>query len=177
MRFPMIVLAMCSLWWIVSANPLGFSGWYHKGSSSMPGTVLSLLAVFGALGFSFFLYRNKLAPGRESEISSALAGTFYLDKLYAMVIGRTVTRLSVLLTLFDKKYIDGLVHGTAYIQVTLAHVVAWLDRVMVDGTVNNIARLAGGIGVFTRSFQGGKIQLYIFWAGLGLILLTLFLIT
>jgi NADH-quinone oxidoreductase subunit L len=46
----------------------------------------------------------------------------------------------------------------------VAHVTAWIDRAIVDGTVNGLAGLARGVGTFTRSFQDGKIQLYIFWS-------------
>jgi NADH-quinone oxidoreductase subunit L len=57
-----------------------------------------------------------------------------------------------------------------YAQVIVAHVVAWIDRVFIDGTVNGTARLAGFGGKVTRSFQGGNIQLYIFWAVLTIII-------
>jgi NADH-quinone oxidoreductase subunit L len=177
MRLPMIVLASGSLWWTVSWNPFSFSGWYNQGEGSIFITALSLAIVVTALGYSFLYFRRRQVPSFENSLSIALAHTLYLDKLYHATIGKAVTSLSLLLTIVDRKYIDGLLHSVAYAQVTAAHFVGWLDRNLVDGTVIGIARLAGGIGVITRSFQGGKIQLYIFWAGVGLFLLMLFLIT
>lgn len=176
MRFPMVVLALASLWWIVSPNPLSFSGWFTKGAGSMPATALSLLVALGAL-CSFFLYfRKRPAAGPENRFGAAFAHAFYLDRMYNAVVTRPVERLSVMLSSFDRRYIDGILHGAAYAQVTLAHIIGWFDRTFIDGTVNGVARVAGSLGAFTRSFQGGKIQLYIFWAGLGIVLLTLFLI-
>jgi NADH-quinone oxidoreductase subunit L len=58
----------------------------------------------------------------------------------------------------------------------VAHVVTWVDKVFVDGSVNGVARMAGGIGSITRSFQGGKIQYYVFWALLGMVSLIFFLL-
>lgn len=71
---------------------------------------------------------------------------------------------------FDRNWIDKGIHGVAYAQVIFAHVVAWVDRVFIDGTVNGTARLAGFGGKITRSFQGGNIQLYIFWAVFAIII-------
>lgn len=176
MRFPMAVLATASLWWIVSLNPLNFSGWFMQGTTSLSATVLSLAVAFGALVTSFLYFRKRQSTGPEKELAAAFVNTFYLDRMYNAVVTRPVWRLSLLLWKFDRKYIDGLLHGVAYVQVTLAHIVGWFDRAFIDGIINGVARVAGGLGAFTRSFQGGKVQLYIFWAGLGLVLLTLFII-
>ncbi len=46
----------------------------------------------------------------------------------------------------------------------------------VDGSVDGVAGVAKGIGSFTRSFQGGKIQLYIFWAIFAIIIFLIWLI-
>src|SRR5690606_30308270 len=176
MRFPMIALAMASLWWIVSPNPLSFSGWFMQGTGSTLAMGLSLLVVLVALGFCFFYFRRRTTTDPERELAAAFANAFYLDRIYDAVVTRPVLRLTAILLTFDRKFIDGLIHGTAYAQVTLAHIVGWFDRTFIDGTANAIASVAGSLGAFTRSFQGGKIQLYIFWAGLGLVLLTLFII-
>jgi NADH-quinone oxidoreductase subunit L len=64
----------------------------------------------------------------------------------------------------DKKWIDGFIHALAYGQVLVAHVTGWIDRACVDGTVNGFASMVRGVGSMTRSFQDGKIQLYIFWS-------------
>ena len=64
----------------------------------------------------------------------------------------------------DQRVIDNTIHGAAYAQVTLAHVFAWIDRVFIDGLVNGVAWLARTLGSVTRSFQGGNIQVYIFWS-------------
>jgi NADH-quinone oxidoreductase subunit L len=64
----------------------------------------------------------------------------------------------------DKRWIDGSIHASAYGQVIIAHVTGWIDRAIVDGTVNGLAGIMRGVGTFTRSFQAGKIQLYIFWS-------------
>lgn len=176
MRLPMIILASCSMWWIVSINPLGFSGWFHTGHGSGLITILSLLTVASALAYSYYHFRRQGLPARQANVN-IFSETFYLDRVYGSIVLRTLSLTASFLSKIDRKYIDGLLHGIAYAQVTLAHFIGWFDRIFIDGAVNGIARLAGGAGVVTRSFQGGKIQFYIFWAGLGLLLLMLFLIT
>src|SRR5690606_11243108 len=156
MRFPMVALAIASLWWIVSPNPLSFSGWFMQGKGSMLAMGLSLAIVFGALGFCFFYFRKRTITAPERKLASAFANTFYLDRIYDALVTRPVLRLTAILLKFDRKFIDGLIHGTAYAQVTLAHIVGWFDRTFIDGTVNAIASVAGSLGAFTRSFQEAR---------------------
>jgi NADH-quinone oxidoreductase subunit L len=77
---------------------------------------------------------------------------------------------------FDRRWIDGFIHASAYAQVTVSHLVGWFDRAIVDGTVNGIASLSRGVGNFTRSFQGGKIQSYILWAILAIIIFLIWIL-
>jgi NADH-quinone oxidoreductase subunit L len=93
-----------------------------------------------------------------------------------MTIEQPVIKLTAIAETTDRKWIDGVLHFTAYTQVSIAHVIAWFDRYVVDGSVNALARITGALGSFTRSFQGGKIQLYIFWAVLGLIIFLFFVL-
>lgn len=173
MRFPMIVLALASLWWIVSLNPFSFSGWFTTGTASALTTVVSVGVVLGALAFAYLFFRNRSEPSRVADV---LTNTFYLDALYAIVVTRPVGHLSALCARVDRKYIDGFLHGSAYIQVTLAHIVGWFDKAVVDGFVNLVARLTSWLGAFVRTFQSGNIHKYIFWAGMGLVLLTLYIV-
>jgi len=176
MRTPMIVLAICSLWWIVSINPLSFSGWWLRSSESHTITIISGLWVFFGLLAAYFYFKNRTAEIPQNTLSGTIQNTFYLDKLYALIITQPTSKLASITTFIDQRLIDGLVHGTAYAQVTLAHFTNWFDRNIVDGSVDGAAYLARGIGRMARSTQGGMIQYYIFWAGLGLVGLLLYLI-
>ena len=173
MRFPMIVLALASLWWIVSPNPLSFSGWFMTGNAGALSTLTSMAVVLGALVFAYLFFRKKAAVPKVADI---LTSTFYLDTVFAVLVIRPVGHLSYLFSRIDRKYIDGILHGAAYAQVTLAHIVAWFDKVIIDGLVNLVARLAAWTGALVRTFQSGNIHMYIFWAGIGLVLLTLFIV-
>ena len=113
--------------------------------------------VIGAL-ITSYLVRKK-----SFNYHTLLQG-FYLDHLYHWTtqnIGLATSRTTAKI---DKRWIDGFIHATAYGQVIIAHVTGWIDRALVDGTVNGLAGMAKGVGAFTRSFQDGKIQLYIFWS-------------
>ncbi|MDV3310768.1 MAG: NADH-quinone oxidoreductase subunit L [Cyclobacteriaceae bacterium] len=174
MRFPMIVLGLASLWWIVSLSPFSFSGWFMTGNADALTTLVSVGVVLVALAFAVGFFRRKSAPPRTSDV---FTNTFYLDALFTLAVTRPVGHLSSLFAWVDRKYIDGFLHGTAYAQVTLAHIVGWIDRAIVDGLVNFIARLTAWSGALVRTFQSGNIHMYIFWAGMGLVLLTLYIVT
>ncbi|MFO7257554.1 MAG: NADH-quinone oxidoreductase subunit L [Bacteroidota bacterium] len=174
MRFPMIVLGLASLWWIVSLNPFSFSGWFMTGRATGSATMISIAVVITALATSFLFVRKKPTPTGAPGI---LTNTFYLDNVFGALVTRPVGHLSSLCVRIDRRYIDGILHGAAYAQVTLAHIVGWIDKTIVDGIVNFVARLASWLGAFVRTFQSGNIQMYIFWAGMGLLLLTLYIVT
>jgi NADH-quinone oxidoreductase subunit L len=174
MRFPMIVLALASLWWIVSLNPFSFSGWFMTGNATALATATSVAIAIAALAISFLFMRKKAVPTKAADI---LTNTFYLDNIFSVLVTRPVGQLSLLFIRIDRKYIDGFLHGAAYAQVTVAHVIGWIDKAIVDGVVNFVARLASWLGMFVRTFQSGNIQMYIFWAGMGLLLLTLYIVT
>ena len=169
MRIPVVILAACSLWILVSWNPFDFEGWIFQPREtpaySLWITVLSAMWVIAALVVSWFLFRRG-----TFKTSALLRNSFYIDKTYNLFAARTIRESNFAVAGAERKVIDRGIHAVVYCQVIFAHVIAWIDRVFVDGTVNATARLTGFGGKVSRSFQGGNIQLYIFWSLLALII-------
>lgn len=163
MRIPVMILALCSFWFLVSWNPFGFKGWMmaHEEPSAHAIwiTVFSVLWVISALLLSWYIFRSN-----RLKTNDVLRNSFYVDKGYALIFGKAIDACSYAAAYLDRYWIDRGIHAAAYGQVMAAHITGWIDRVFIDGTVNGIARLTGLGGKITRSFQGGNIQLYIFWA-------------
>lgn len=168
MRAPVLILATCSLWFIVSPNPFDASGWILNSEPtqhSMWITVFSSLWVIAALWLGWYIFRN-VPLGTNAFFRNA----FYVDTFYSLASSSIQRINSATIERIDKQIIDGAIHASAYAQVIFAHVVGWIDRTFVDGSVNAIARLTGLGGKFIRSFQGGNIQLYIFWSVFAIII-------
>lgn len=169
MRVPVAILAICSLWFLVSWNPFDVRGWMLPESETTTYalwiTLFSIGWVIAALLLSWYIFKK--ASVRTNNL---FRNTFYIDKLYSASTGMTIHATSRAVTWIEQRVIDRGIHGMAYLQVIFAHVVAWIDHVFIDGTVNGAARLTGFGGKITRSFQGGNIQLYIFWAVFAIII-------
>lgn len=169
MRVPVMVLALCSLWIMVSLSPFDFRGWLLQGgqaSPSSPGiTIFSILWVLLAMMLSWYIFRTD-----SFRTNTVLRNGFYADKAYGVAVEKTIYASDRAVTYVEQKWIDKGIHGLVYLQVIFAHVISWIDHVFIDGTVNGMARLTGFGGKVTRSFQGGNIQLYIFWAVFAIII-------
>lgn len=163
MRIPVIALAFCSLWFLVSWNPFDFKGWMlpkeEPSSYSLWITLFSILWVIAALLLSWYSFRKN-----RFKTNDVLRNSFYVDKGYEVVFGRAIKASSNATAYIDRYWIDRGIHAMAYVQVIFAHLIGWIDQIFIDGAVNGVARLVGLGGKITRSFQGGNIQLYIFWA-------------
>jgi NADH-quinone oxidoreductase subunit L len=162
MRTPVLILAFASLWFMISVNPLNFTGWLIPGGNHLNVFWLSLssiLWVVAALATAFYFFRSK-----DLKTNQFLLNGFYINRAYQVVSTKLVNTGSDAVAYIDKNIIDRAIHFGAYIQITISHVTGWVDRNAIDGSVNGIARVAGGLGSVIRNFQSGKIQLYIFWA-------------
>ncbi|MCD9019545.1 NADH-quinone oxidoreductase subunit 5 family protein [Parachryseolinea silvisoli] len=171
MRAPIALLALGSCWFLVSWNPLNYYGWLYapwKADENFHSSILVFVSAAWALiacAVGYFLYNR-----RYTAQAAVLQQAFYVDKVYLWLATRPVLALAFFTEKIDRRWIDGFLHFTAYGHVTLAYLTGWFDRVIIDGSVNGMAWLVRTIGSFTRSFQGGKIQLYIFWSVLAIII-------
>jgi NADH-quinone oxidoreductase subunit L len=166
-RAPIALLSLASLWFVISLNPFGSRTWLFAahGTHSYGLTIFSIVWIGVAVFTGWFLYI------RNTPIKShVLHEAFYLDKLYAVTFVSPILAVSSFAERIDKKYIDRFLHGLAYAQVTVAHLAGWWDSVIVDGIANGVASLTRVVGSIARSFQDGKIQLYVFWAVLAIII-------
>jgi len=176
MRVSMLLLAMGSGWFVLSANPFDYSGWVyqqlHAGKDFHIGwmPIISAVWVLFAFAVAYALFRKR------NFTSPFLTQGFYWDKVLNFLIGRPTVQLSAITQNMDKKWIDGFIHFGAHVQVTVAHLTGWFDTFIVDGIANGVAATARTVGSFTRSFQGGKIQLYIFWAILAIIIFLIWIL-
>lgn len=169
MRAPIALLMAASAWMIVSWNPFHYTGWLYEALSHAPVHASGSLTIFSISWIALALLvayrlRNSLWQ------SQVLLNIFYLDTVYASVVTRTSMQLASVTDRIDRRWIDGFLHASAYAQVTIASLAGWFDHAIVDGIVNGLAKLAQGIGAFIRTFQDGKIQLYILWASLAIII-------
>jgi NADH-quinone oxidoreductase subunit L len=177
MRTPLILLAVASGWFFISPNPFKLSGWITKWIGELPHTNLMTLISGGIVVLSllvaWFMFVIKNKPATSILF---FQNGFRLDSFYKMVIEQPTIKLTTIAETTDRKWIDGVLHFTAYTHVSIAHIIAWFDKYIVDGSVNALATITWAAGSVTRSFQGGKIQLYIFWAVLGLIIFLFFVL-
>jgi NADH-quinone oxidoreductase subunit L len=162
MRIPMVILAAGSCWLSVSWNPFDSSGWFFT-TDRNPFSLLITIASTAVIGLALLLSWMVFRSGRIRS-TDVLLNAFYLDSAYEKAVRQTIMPLSRVSSYVDKNVIDKVIHLNAFGYVTLAHVIQWIDKYIIDGIVTLATRIVYFIGSIVRKFQRGKIQLYIFWA-------------
>jgi NADH-quinone oxidoreductase subunit L len=173
---PTALLMLASTWIALSWNPFSIDNrllhMLLSGRSSIEAAILSIGVLAITFPAAYFIYRRK----KEIKPFTFLTNALYLDTVYNWIITKPTLAVSAMASTIDSKWIDGALHYATYINVTFAHLITWFDATIVDGIVHSFAATARGIGSLARSFQGGKIQLYIFWAALGLIIFIIWIL-
>jgi len=155
MKLPLVILAIGTLVIgfvpfsnFTSADGKGFHSELHLTFSIAPVT-LALLGIF----IAYNLYFKQ--SDRPEKISSALGSLyqtaykkFYIDELYLFI---------------TKKVIFNLVGKPA----------AWIDRNIVDGTMNGIAWTTGKVSALIKGVQSGRVQSYALYFFGGIICLVI----
>ncbi len=134
---------------------------YHTLASVLS---LALLSLGVALAV-WTIRRNQQAfPAEDQKTDlkpSIWSEAFYLDRAYRVLILQGGERFSMAISRFDLGFVDTLVNRIGETHVVFSHIISWLDRTLVDGLINFIAKLANILGSLTRSGKRGKVQNYI----------------
>jgi len=144
---------------------------------SVPAMVALAVAIIG-IGVAFVRYGRSGARGqivswaRPRGVRAFLFNRWYQDTLYEKVfpVGLTVL-LMKMLAWFDQNVIDGAVNGVASATTGVARLVAGFDTYVVDGIVNMLAGTTQFLGLIFRQLQTGRIQTYLIYVVLGVVVL------
>jgi NADH-quinone oxidoreductase subunit L len=153
MKIPLMILCACTLVagfvpfsHFISADGKPFNTELSLGFSALP----VLLGLIG-IAIAFLLYQKQ--NDRAEKISTAMGGfyqaayhKFYIDELYLFI---------------TKKIVFNLVGKPA----------AWIDRNIVDGTMNGIAWSTAKISSTIKGLQSGKVQSYAIYFFGGILLM------
>ena len=129
-----------------------------------------LVSIVVALGGIFLATLIYLWGTIKPETFSALAGgapyrallnKWYVDELYDATIIRGTLALTRLLAWFDRVVIDGLVNGAATFVRAVGDLDGAFDRYVVDGAVNAIADGTYAFGRTVKQIQTGAISAYL----------------
>jgi NADH-quinone oxidoreductase subunit L len=166
MRLPLVLLALCSLWFVISFSPVNPSGWLYW---ERQGSIDKLIVSFVIVAVALYVGYRQTRSGKWRTSHVFLNG-FYVDHFYQVSVVPLMHRAALATSFLDSRVIDRALHAIAYIHVTGAHIVGWIDKYVVDGIVHFAAALVRFTGSVAKSFQSGKIQLYIFWSVLAMII-------
>lgn len=168
--WPMIPLALASVWWIWSIDPIGLNSYSTTGNSSAHLSLTILAGVF-TVGVAYFTFlgfqENKILFYRKKEwvvnIDSLLHGIFIVP----------IHKTSSLTAKVDRLVIDRLLHGLTFGKVAIAHLTAAFDRFVIDGLVELIAMFLCLLGQLIRKATNGTIQSYLWWSLIALLILVI----
>jgi NADH-quinone oxidoreductase subunit L len=98
-----------------------------------------------------------------------LANKWYFDELYNGVVVGGVLLVTRVMRWFDDTIIDGIVNGAGLITKITSMISGKFDNYVVDGAVNGTAYVSGFFGLVLRKFQTGKVQTYVLFALLSVV--------
>jgi len=142
----------------------------------MPAMGLSLLVASIGILLAFTVYAwRKIDADRVATalapLHRFLVNKWYFDELYnGLVVGGTLAWCAVL-RWFDNTIIDGVVNGSGWITRGTSFLSGKFDSVVVDGLVNLTAYLSGFAGLMLRKFQTGRVQTYLIFVVMSVMLL------
>ena len=145
-----------------------YSETYTEALHSAHGTavILSLLVAISGILLAFTMYQwKKINADKVAEKIKPLynfsLNKWYFDELYHKTFVAGTLGLSWLVAWFDRVIVDGIVDGSASVTKAFSNFIGKFDNVVVDGLVNFMAYLSAFIGLIFRRFQTGKVQTYI----------------
>ena len=126
------------------------------------------------LGFLFYLWRPALPDiwaQRLRPIYLASYNKYWVDELYGAAITRRTMDAARAVYAFDSKLVDGIVNGLAWLSRQFSVVVGLFDKYFVDGLVNTIsAFIMRLMSPLFRAAQTGFTQNYALVMVLGLMI-------
>lgn len=177
MKLPLLILATLSLFPIFSFNPFDAAGSWFMLNVSAPGNHAELLfhylvpfatILLGALGL-FLAWKkyaqatSSLAEKKEGFWYALSANNFYQDYATKHYIEKPVLWMANKMHITDQKVIDGVLHSFVITQVIIAHIAAFVDKYVIDGSIHLLTYLSGKVADLFRKWQTGGIQSYVFY--------------
>lgn len=155
----------------VAAHPAGV---FEEALHHVHGTAMLLSLAMAGLGilaaFATYYWRKINADAVAQALAPLhrfLLNKWYFDELYQAVVINGTLGLTRAMRWFDNTIIDGVVNGAGWATRGTSFVSGKFDTYVVDGLVNFSAYLSGFLGLVLRKFQTGKVQTYIIFAVLG----------
>ncbi|MFI5139390.1 MAG: NADH-quinone oxidoreductase subunit L [Sphingobacteriales bacterium] len=187
-KLPLVLLAAGCLFPLFSANPIAFTGsWLFNSFPPAGGSgaessayallpvlvnILSLLVIYWA----WLIYARQKAgviPQRGFLYRLSL-NAWYFDEIYNNGIIKPVLALGRFTFWFDRIIINGSVNSLARTGILVSKLSSWFDRRIIDGFLNLLVAIVRAIGNFARKFQNGRVQYYLF--SMLVIILSLFIL-
>jgi NADH-quinone oxidoreductase subunit L len=140
-----------------------------------PVTWIATLASWAGIALATLMYCwtyiNPAEVRQQFEpIYQFLRNKWWFDELYDALFVRPVHFWSSVAAAIDKRWIDGLIDGSARVTRWFAAAWDWLvDRKAVDGTANGLAAVTYSLGLWLRTFQTGRIRQYVMFVAIGAI--------
>jgi len=149
---------------VAAASPEIFEEALHH--AHIPAMILSLLvAGIGILlAFATYYWKKISADKIAESLTPAhkfLLNKWYFDELYNGVVVEGTLAWTNMLRWFDNTIIDGIVNGAGSLTKVSSFVSGKFDTIVIDGLVNLTAYMSGFSGLVLRKFQTGKVQTYI----------------
>jgi NADH-quinone oxidoreductase subunit L len=141
---------------------------HHPVSTELATMLVSVVVALAGIGLATVVYlRGTIPPERFSAIGGgapyrALLNKWYVDELYDATVVRGTLALTRVLAWFDRVVIDGIVNGAATVVRWVSVVEGWIDNRLVDGAVNGVADGTYAFGRAVREVQTGAISAYLF---------------
>lgn len=171
---PMLFLAICSLFFLFTWNPLSSaSSFLMKGFTldySFPAihslhTIVPVILTLSALavwyvGYNWYV-KGKYPLHADSKWIASSRNQFGLNNILDLGIANFVVRLGGISYWFDQHIVDGIINASGSIVRMLSQLSTWIDRHIVDGIVNAVAQLTYSLGHILRHVQNGRLQNYL----------------
>ena len=150
-NIPIILLIIASLSIWISRHPFEmpentFLTIYH-----IPSFWLYITAATWVIGIAgAYLSRNWIPAGNYQFLPR------FWPSLFSFIRWKSRSAL-----VFETQFIERLVNGIASMQVIIAHLLAWVDRYLIDGIlVGGSSSLSAGTGKLLSRWQSAKVQNY-----------------
>jgi NADH-quinone oxidoreductase subunit L len=180
-------LAICSFWWIIAGMPFGgkiFLFAWAKFDQPHFETVAVIISIAITLLGSFITM--VWFKGIENSTNTVtwhtpiykilkwivafsdkflLSYSEILNKIIYQPFGKFFTYLAAIFKLVDQRFIDSIINKTTRYTVVLGHFISTFDKLLVDGFVTLLSKIANQLGLISGKYlQNNRWQIQVSWA-------------